>query len=93
MLGRQFSYHNDPAKGVNDAMARAAKQWSDAAQFSASLQHEVALQDKALQAGLQIKKMEIDRDNQKYNVLSGLLRSATGLGGFRIDGKGVLTDL
>ena len=93
MFGQHFGHHNDMVKGVNDAMSGAAKQWSDAAQFGQSRQHQMALQNNALNAGLQMKKMEMDRDAQKYNVLGGLLRSATGMSGFRIDGKGRRSNL
>jgi len=88
MFDQHFGQHNDMVKGVNDAMSGAAKQWSDAAQFGQSRQHQMALQNNALNAGLQMKQMEMNRDAQKYNVLGGLLRSATGMSGFRIDGKG-----
>jgi hypothetical protein len=90
---QHFNQARDMVKGVNDAMSRAAKQWSDAAQFGANRQHQMALQNNALNAGLQMKKMETDRDAQKYNVLGGLLRSATGMSGFHIDGKGRRTNL
>jgi hypothetical protein len=93
MFQQHFGHHNDMVKGVNDAMSGAAKQWSDAAQFGQSRQHQMALQNNALNAGLQMKKMEMDRDAQKYNVLGGLLRSATGMSGFRIDGKGRRSNL
>jgi hypothetical protein len=90
---QQLARADGHTKQLNDFLAGAAKQWSDAAQFSQSRQHQMALQNNALNAGLQMKKMEMDRDAQKYNVLGGLLRSATGMGGFRIDGKGRRTDL
>jgi hypothetical protein len=93
MFQQHFGHHNDMVKGVNDAMSDAAKQWSDAAQFDQSRQHQMALQNNALQAGLQMKQMEMNRDAQKYNVLGGLLRSATGNSGFRIDGQGNYSNL
>lgn len=85
---QHFGAQANAIGAVNDAMSKAASQWSDAAQLNASRQHAQSLQDSALRAGLQMKQMDMARDAQKYNLLGGLLRSLRGGGGIRSDGRG-----
>lgn len=76
-----FGTQNSAASRINDVMSGAAQQWSDAAQKSADRSQQMALSNNAMQTALQMKKMEVDRDREKYGLLSGLLGGPRVFGG------------
>lgn len=68
-----FGQMNDAVNQINQASTAAASQWNDATQKNADREQQMALSNNAMNTALQMKKMEVDRDRQKYGVLAGLL--------------------
>lgn len=68
-----FGQQADAIKSVNDATSNATRQWHDANQRGADRDQQMALSHNAMNTALQMKQMEVNRDREKYGVLSGLL--------------------
>jgi hypothetical protein len=88
LFSQHFGKQDEAIKGVNSAMSQASRQWSDANQFNASRQHERSMQTDLLNAGIQMKQMDLQKERERSGLLRGLLSSAGVKSGFTIDGKG-----
>ena len=88
LFSRHFTAQEEGVRGVNSAMSQASKQWSDAHQLGASRQHEQSMQKDLLNAGIQMKQMELQKDRERAGLLRGLISSAGGGSGFTIDQHG-----
>lgn len=86
--GQHFGQQQKALDSVNNAMSNAAGQWHDAYQMDASRAHQQSMQNDLLNAGIQMKQMDLQRDREKSGLLRGLLSGISGNSGFTIDGKG-----
>jgi hypothetical protein len=84
----QASHLQGMANQSMSAMQRENDSRVDQMREAAGQSHEMAMQGQRLNAGLAAQRMDLQKQREKYGVLSGLVGKATGTGGFRIDGRG-----